>query len=441
MPLLMRYCRCTHIVTRGLIALSSIALSACNATESSMPALDAANAATQLSSATPDADHFYDAPDVLPDVAGTILKFRPITYQPAGVALPNSAWQLQYVTHDGNGRPLAAVTTVIRPLVPTAYGHPVLVSFQDAYDSLGASCTPSHTATGSNANSTNTAETLEFMPTLQALGWTIVIPDYEGPHHAFGAGPLSAKATLDSIRAALNFQPLGLSQDTPVALWGYSGGAYASTWAAALHPSYAPDIHLAGVVAGGTPVDLFDVIRRKENTDTFNFLFTLVMGIAREDPALLPPALLTERGAKAVAALRDACVGVPAAGTSITAARMSDYVAADDPYSTPGFQAIMPKVTLLGSSLRPAADVFLYHETNDELVPVEGADALAAQWCAAGVPLNYYHSNYGIVTTYTPTGIHTSGAAAGTPAAIAYLAGRFANSPMPVTPPGSVRCN
>ncbi len=419
--------------------LVGVALAACDSGATDSATAPGRNA---LPFAAPDADAFYDAPTNLAGMApGTILKSRAITYQPAGLTLPNPAWQLQYVTRDSQDRPLAAVTTVIKPIVPNLYGHPVLVSFQHAYDSLGAECTPSHTATGSTRNSTNMAETLEYLSPLQTLGWTLVIPDYEGPYHAFGAGPLSGRATLDSIRAAQQFDALGLSNETPVALWGYSGGAYASSWAAALQPSYAPEMPLVGAAFGGTPVDLFDILRRNENTGSFNFLFTLIVGMARDYPEVLPATLLTAQGADFVETMKDTCEGTPPEGATLGGSKLADYVADDNPYHTPGFETVMPKVTLLPSDRVPTTDIYLYHEIDDELVPVEGADALAAKWCGEGVPLNYYQSNAGLVTAGTPAGVHTAGAAIGTPSVIAYIAGRFGSSAVSVTPPGTVRCN
>lgn len=395
-----------------------------------------------LSISTPDADDFYSAPAKIPNTPGMILKSRAITYQPVGVPLPNHAWQLQYVTHDTNGRPVAAVTTVIQPLVPSLYGHPVLVSFQHAYDSLGAICTPSHTATGSTSNSTNLGETLEFAPGLETLGWTMVIPDYEGPQHAWGAGQLSGQATLDSIRAALAFEPLGLSQDTPVGMWGYSGGSYATTWAASLQPSYAPELQLIGAVAGGTPVSLIDVIPPQEGTVEINFLFMAVMGVTREYPALLPRSLLTEKGVHAVDVLKDACSPNSASDLPLPAARLSDYVAASDPFNTPGFLEVSPKLSLLKSALHPTTDVYMFHEISDGLLPVTSADQLVAKWCAAGVPLSYYRSHAAdAVALVNPIEAHTVGAVAGTPTAIAYLTSRFTGLPNPVTPIGTVRCN
>lgn len=397
---------------------------------------------SSLSIPTPDADGFYSAPANIPDTPGAILKSRAITYQPAGIPLPNPAWQLQYVTHDTNGRPVAAVTTVIQPLVPNLSGHPVLVSFQHAYDSLGSICSPSHTATGNTSNSTNMAETLEFAPGLEALGWTMVIPDYEGLQQAFGAGQLSGQATLDSIRAALAFEPLGLSQDTPVALWGYSGGAYATTWAISLQPRYAPDLRLVGAVSGGTPVDIIGIIPPQEGTTEFNFLFMIVMGATREYPELLPRSLLTEKGINAVNVLKDACSPASAGDLPLPAARMSDYVAAADPYSTPGFQAVAPRLSLLQSALHPTTDIYMFHEVEDGLVPIAVTDQLVAKWCAAGVPISYYRSNAAdAIAAGDPIEAHTAGAAIGVPAAIAYLTGRFSGLSGPVTPIGTVRCN
>ncbi len=410
-----------------------------NGNGTSSPGQDTSTAA--LFAPTPDSDNFYDSPAMLPDTLGAILKSRAITYQPAGVTLPNPAWQLQYVTHDVEGGVIAAIATVVKPMVPNLYGQAVLVSFQHAYDSLGADCTPSHTATGSTRNTTNMAETLEFLPGLQTLGWTVVIPDYEGPYHAFGAGALSAQATLDAIRAALLFEPLQLSPETPVAMWGYSGGAYATTWAAALQPQYAKELNLAGVVAGGTPTDVFKTIHGAENTESFSLLLGMLFGTTRAYPELLPAGILNDQGRQALALLRDSCEGNPTDGSTLTGGRLSDYVAADDPYLTPGFQAVDRKVNLLQSALSPTADVYLYHEINDTLVPIENADKLAARWCQDGTPLSYYRSSAATAAGATPVGTHTAGAAVGTPASIAYLDSRFSGSPAPTTPPGSVRCN
>lgn len=431
----------TRYIRAAVLALSVVLMSCSEDHADRSGTSVRSNDETQLFAPDADSDSFYNWTEPLPRQPGTLLKHRSISYSPAGISVPTTAWQIQYVTQSASGEPLAAVTTVLQPLLPNLYSHAVLVSFQHAYDSLGAPCTPSHTATGDTRNTTNMAETLEYLGPLLALGWTVIIPDYEGPLHAFGAGPLSGRATLDSIRAVLQLDALGLPADTPIGLWGYSGGAFATTWAAALHPSYAPELKLVGAVAGGTPVDMFRLARHTENTNSFNLSFTIMIGMTREYPNLLSFNTLTARGKEAVTTLRNACVATAEDGTTLPAAQMSDYVAAADPYSTPAFQNVMPSVILTRVKQHPITDIYLYHELHDALVPVEEADNLAAHWCALGVPLSYYKSDAAAVANSAPLGTHTAGAAVGTPAAIAYLASRFGGTTAPITPVGTVRCN
>lgn len=388
---------------------------------------------------TPETDPFYFVDGEIPDEPGRVLKSREITYQPAGLRLANAAWQLLYVTRDVNGEPATAVTTAVMPLVPRV--EPVLMSFQHAYDSLGPECTPSKTATGSTANQTNQAESLEYLAGLKSQGWTILIPDYEGVHHAWGAGVLSGQAVLDSIRAAISFPPLGLNPGVRVGLWGYSGGAFASAWAAALQPQYANDINLVGTVSGGTPVDWFDIVERTEHTSNFTFLFSSLIGMTREYPALLTRENLTDAGSQAVEALRDACVGAPAEGFSLSGTQMTDYVKVDKPYESEGFVETDQAVNLLQHGAVPKSDVFMFHETEDVLVPIEGAEALAGYWCEEGAPVHFYRSSAGPLIGDHFMSTHVIGAALGTPAAIAYLESRLSGAPVAVTPPGTSHCN
>ena len=62
-----------------------------------------------------------------------------------------------------------------------------------------------------------------IVPLLQN-GYYVIIPDYEGPKSTFTVGRQSGKATLNSIRAALQTGAFsGIKKTAKVALWGYSG--------------------------------------------------------------------------------------------------------------------------------------------------------------------------------------------------------------------------
>ncbi len=382
---------------------------------------------------TPDPDAFYAQPQPLPNVPpGTLLNSREVTFKPAGVPEPNPAWLIQYMTRDVNDRPLAATAVVVKPLVPSLLAEPPLVSYQFAYDSLGPQCAPSRTVTGDTSNANSTAETLVYISGLTAQGWTMVFPDYEGPYHAYGAGKLSGQATLDAIRAALGFEPLGLNPQSPVAMWGYSGGALATSWAASLQGSYAPELNIVGVASGGTPADVFGVVQNAENGPFFGLIFSAIIGANRAYPELIPDSIINAEGRRVIAALKDGCVGDTTDGSPGASGSLADYVTIEDPFSSPGALAVKPKVTLPQVDHTPVADMYLYHEILDELIPIGGTDALVDAWCASGATVTYQRSL---------SGEHVAGVAAGAPFALAYLIGRLNGLPANVVPPTAQRCN
>ncbi|MGW3172620.1 lipase family protein [Streptomyces sp. NPDC001153] len=187
---------------------------------------------------------------------GTVLKKRTLTYHIEGIPTPVKAVQLLYRTADAQGRPTANVTTVVRSLRGESS---MAVSYQSYYDSLDPADGPSRAVAGDvslggvMANSENL-----FLVPLLLQGYNVVIPDTEGQTADFAAGPEYAANTLDSIRAATRSSAdTGMNADTRVGLLGYSGGSIATGWAAALAPSYAPDVNerLVGFAEGGLLVD------------------------------------------------------------------------------------------------------------------------------------------------------------------------------------------
>jgi len=385
----------------------------------------------------PDSDPFYAQPDPMPDgLSGTILDSRAVTFTPfLGIPLPNPAWQLKYLSSDTFGQPIAAIATVVRPLVPSAIG-PVLLSYQSAEDSLGNHCAPSHTLTGSTANGNTQAESAAYLPGLYALGWTVVVPDHEGPYSVYGVGTLEGQITLDGIRAAESFAPLGLpGSATRVAMWGYSGGALATAWAASLQPSYAPELNVVGVASGGTPADLKSAAEAFDSglgNAFFSLGFSAVIGINRVYTDLVPDSILNDKGRAAVAALKDGCVGMTGDGSPAPTGHFADYVTIADPLNSPAALATYPKIDLPQRGRTPTAEVYVYHSQLDELIPIAGTDAMVQAWCTDGAKVHYYR---GI------TGEHVSFAVTGGPDALLFLASRFAASPAALLPATTQSCN
>ncbi|MGO1070725.1 lipase family protein [Lysobacter sp. CA199] len=404
---------CRRSLFRRAATLAAIALTIA-------PALAAAEVPF---AATPDADPFYAQPKPFPNLpVGTVLQSRPILFRPSlGIPMLNQAWRIQYVSRDHNDRPIAAVATVVKPV--SQIGASKLVSYQYAEDSLGLGCAPSHQVAGEiipDFSFSAQLEPAQYLIGLKTLGWTVVIPDHQGPDSTYAVGKIAGQITLDGIRAALNFKPLKLSRSaTPIAMWGYSGGGLATAWAATLKRSYAPELNIVGTASGGTPADLGSAVNAFDSGlgNAFFFLgYSAVIGVNRAYPEMITP-ILNARGVAAAQATKDSCLGI---STDILNApfigHFADYTTVADPLNAPGVLATLPKINLPQPGKSPDFDIFVYHAIFDELIPIEGTDRLVQAWCEAGTPVHYWR---GIA------GEHVAFVAAALPSAVAYLDSRL----------------
>jgi hypothetical protein len=117
------------------------------------------------------------------------------------------------------------------------------------------------------------------------LGWWVFTTDYEGLDAQFTVGLQSGQAVLDSVRAILREGPnIGLSESPLYALWGYSGGALASSWAAELQPAYAPELDFAGVALGGLTPNVSSVLRTINKGSNVGLAFSGIYGQAKAYP-------------------------------------------------------------------------------------------------------------------------------------------------------------
>lgn len=428
--------------TLGVI-LTTIVVSACGGSDSAPATANgpgtggSCKATTTVPYApTPETDEFYWAPDPLPDVpAGTVLNSRSATFTVSGAALPNPAWQLQFMTSNANGCPEVGIATVVKPIAASATTPVPLLSYQFAEDSLGSKCAPSHQVTGATDQPTSQLELTLTRPALETYGWALIFPDHEGPYSEYAAGPVAAHVTLDALRAAENFEDLGLSgNDTPVLMWGYSGGALATAWAAQMQPDYAPELNVIGVASGGTPTDL---IAAAKNFDTgsgnalFSLGFSATIGVARAFPDMLPEEALNDKGKAAVESLKDGCVGLTTDGAPAPAGHYADYVTVPDAFDTPGVRENAPKINLPQPGAVPSSDMYVYQAIMDQLIPIAGVDAMVQTYCEAGARIHYNR---------IPTGEHISVAATGATDALNYLVSRAAGGE-PTVPAGTVTCN
>lgn len=370
--------------------------------------LGSAPSASAAPIAPPADDPFYTPPTGFEQTApGTVLRQRAVTVTGLGIPIPVRSTQLLVRSNDTHDRPVAVASTVMVPLTPYPGVRPLL-SYQQAIDSLGDQCNPSYTLR------TGTMQELPLLAMGLTQGWAVVTTDFQGPRNAYGAGRMAGHAVLDGIRGAL--KQTGFSNRTPVGLWGYSGGGQATTWAAELAPTYAPELPIKGVAAGGVPADLAKVIAKVDGTLFSGVVFAAVFATAREYPELAT--LFNDNGRATAERVKDMCQAELA--VTLTGRRLREFTTSPDPLNEPVARAVLADDSL--GNAAPTAPVFLFHAYFDELIPVAVGRGLRDDYCAAGTKVQYYED---YVTEHIGLDI------AAAPAAVAYLGARFAGRPAP----------
>jgi Secretory lipase len=388
----------------------------------------AVTTAANVSTVTPPGqDPFYTPPANLASYPpGAVLRSRQVTVVGAMQPETQAAYQLLYRTTDNTGGPAAAVATVLIPASP-APGPRKLVSYQTFYDSLTLNCAPSYTMRGgNNGGSTQPLESGLIAQELQQ-GWDVVVPDYEGLRSEWAVGPTLGRATLDGIRAAESFAPLGLEGvGTPVGLNGYSGGAIASTWAGALAPGYAPELNIVAVAAGGIFPDIDYTMSTLDGSIWYGVQIGALVAVNRAYPQLELGHLLNAAG-QALAALdgQDAfgCGGAASDEPGGDAAEFTIYPSSAALAAAPPVENVLDKLTMETAASVPTAPSFFYNAVNDELAHIQPVDQLVAYYCAHGATIDYDRDPV--------ASSHLAGLAVYWPLALQYLENRLVGRPAP----------
>lgn len=359
----------------------------------------------------PSVDPFYQPPAGFEEQApGTILRSRKISTAYFGL-IPNPvhAWQLLYRTTAINGSAIATATTIFKPKEAK---KDRFVSFHTAYDgaSRTGSCDPSY-------NYQFLAKQYDLISSVEMLalrafvhdGNIVSSPDYEGPDAAFGAGRLAGTGVLDSMRAVANFrETLGFDSDNPAVVgYGYSGGGIATSWAASLQPTYAPEIAIKGWASGGTPANLTGTAVFFDGTLFVGFLPQAIAGLTAPSAygAELEPILnriITANGTAVLDQSKRIC-GVENLFTvpfqQIQSTKFQTL--GKDIFYEPTIAKVLSQC-IMGQHKNetPKAPVYMYHAPQDEIIPYSNATTLRDDWCNAGASVHFVNvENGGHATT------------------------------------------
>lgn len=344
---------------------------------------------------------------------GDIVTSAPTSFHPLpGQPTFTKAWHITYRSTTAQGAPNIVSGTVIVPQDGRKGPRP-LVTYAVGTVGLADHCAPS---AGFPRGTTLEANLIQQ---LTLRGWAVAVTDYEGlgtpGDHTYAVGRAEGHAVLDAARAAQRLPAAGLGAKSPVGIMGYSQGGQATSWAAELHDSYAPELDVRGTATGGVPADLLKTAQYNDGGIGAGLALMAAAGQNAAYPELDLDRYLNAKGRSYIDFMKKNCVAVGAVAGLFK--RISD-VTVTNPLQAADWQRALHDSDL--GTHAPDHPVYLYHGVIDELIPYGVGKQLRADWCAKGAAVQWKS---------LPFGEHVLGVITESIPAANWLADRFAGKP------------
>ncbi|MDQ8045079.1 MAG: lipase family protein [Solirubrobacteraceae bacterium] len=333
---------------------------------------------------------FYVPPSPLPPgQPGEIIRWREMGFNKSLTKPPQGTkgYLVMYHSRSALGQDIAVVGYV---LVPVAYNLPPgmtqrpIIGYGNEAMGLGDNCAQSAVLQYGNSGE------VALYTLMLKKGYAIAATDYEGlgtPQvHTFGVTMSAAHTTLDMIRAARNLEAAQLPKNGPVGLLGYSQGGGAVTGAEEQQPTYAPDVKLTAVAAGGAPTNPLMFAKWNDGKIFSAVELAASMGYDAAYPELdLYNGFMNDRGKIAYQHGLNGCIEMV---FSLPNRKIADYLQpGKNPLTDPRWLARFKENTI--GLLPPKIPTYYFHGMFDQAVPYKGALELRKRWCAGGTPLHF----------------------------------------------------
>jgi pimeloyl-ACP methyl ester carboxylesterase len=366
---------------------------------------------------------FYTPPSTLPAGKGTLVRTEPSKFYttPLHVTpVDATVTRLMYTSTDRHDTPIAITGQLVVPNKAwSGTGTRPLVAYSVGTQGMGDQCAPSRLSDGGGLEYESV-----FLSGLLAKGYSVVVTDYQGlgtpGTHTYMSREVTGRAVLDAVRAAKNVAGSGVTATTRVALMGYSQGGGAAASAAELAPTYAPELNLVGVAAGGVPGDLLATADKLEGSVAVGFLGYAILGVGEASYGIDLNGFLNAQGTTLMNKLRNECIFETVLTHPFinTGTLTQDGRTLGQTLRDPAFNTMLTE-QLIGNGRKPAIPAFVYHSQTDDVVPYSAGHDVAQRWCAQGANVDFR------------TGIapgHVAGAFGFYPYALSFLDARFAGT-------------
>jgi pimeloyl-ACP methyl ester carboxylesterase len=311
---------------------------------------------------------FYAVPQPTPAEPGTLMKSERV----AAPTIHGTVYRVMYVSTTVHNAPTPVTGVIIVPekAAPTG-GYPV-VSWGHGTNGMADKCAPS----------LNPSTAAPIANLLLDRGWVITATDYQGEGTPgllpYIAGDSAARNTIDIVRAARNMSEAHASDNYVV--WGHSEGGQTAMYVLKIGPTYAPELHLKGVVAGAPPSQ-FNFIYNYLKTSPFRYYLIMAAGglnTAYGDEAPLDQ-VLTPKGLTLIPELDKTC-DLAAKFGSIDVASVSK----GDPFDVPLWKKVLSANDPQQFTDPSPVPLLMIQGGSDEQIPPVSTQILAKHLCEIG---------------------------------------------------------
>ena len=360
--------------------------------------------------APPGLPSFYSVPQPLPKTgAGTLLKSERIVVPD----LHGTAYRVMYLSESVNGKPVPVTGLVVVPDRPAPAGGYPVVTWGHGTNGMADQCAPS-LAPSSDVPLAND---------LLDQGWAVTASDYQGEGTPgllpYLVGVSAARNTIDIVRAAQHLAAAHASDNYVV--WGHSEGGQTAMFALHIGSSYAPDLHLKGVVAGAPPSQFYAIYQFLQTSPYRYYLFMAAGGFnaAYGNKAAPLDQVLTPLGIKLLPALDKGCSDYVA---QVTSKYTLSQLTKGDPFDLPTWKPLLNANDPGTFTTASPAPLLIIQGGSDEQIPVVSTALLATHLCTLGQDLERWiypgQSHAGVIAPSANDMIH-------------WIADRFAGGPDP----------
>lgn len=201
---------------------------------------------------------FYAAaPSDLSGPPGSLIRSERVAGGPANA----TSWRVLYRSRSLDGRMTAVSGMVMVPSAPPPAGGRPVVAWAHPTTGVEDQCAPSLARVF--------FASVQGLDDMLARGYIVTATDYPGlgtpGPHPYLVGVSEGRAVLDSVRAAAALPDAAASRS--FAVWGHSQGGHAALFAGLLAQRYAPEWRLAGIAAAAPATELATLLKDDIDTD------------------------------------------------------------------------------------------------------------------------------------------------------------------------------